>query len=116
MSVSELLPAQVSKVERSPRSISLHDDGDVIEALGTETAREILAVLGETPKTASEIATETDVSLQSVAYHLDRLQDVELVDAVGIRYSSKGKEMTVYAAISDPIVFQFGGGTPIQSG
>jgi hypothetical protein len=50
------------------------------------------------------------VSLQNVCYHLDRLQSAGLVEVIGTRYSSKGKEMAIYGLVTNPIVIQFGEG------
>lgn len=108
MSVNDLLSGQISEeTVRGPQSLRLTEDGAVIEALATETARTILRTLQESPKTASEVTTETDSSMQNVLYHLNRLKEVGLVDIIGTRYSSKAKKMDVYAPTGDRIVVEF---------
>mgnify|MGYP000603746915 FL=1 len=109
MSVSDLLPETTpSTVDRSSQTVDIIDDGDVLDVLTTDTARQIIRTLRESSRTASDIANALDVSLQNVCYHLERLQNVGLIEVVGTRYSSKGKEMEVYALVTNPIVVQFG--------
>jgi DNA-binding transcriptional ArsR family regulator len=109
MSVNDLLPETApGTVDRSSQTVDLVDDGDVLEVLATDTARRIVLTLRESSETASDIADAVDVSLQNVCYHLDRLQSAGLVEVVGTRYSSKGKEMAVYGLVTNPIVVQFG--------
>jgi DNA-binding transcriptional ArsR family regulator len=111
MSVQDLLSEQPpADPDPERRTVDAAADGEVLEALATDTARRVAAALHDSPGTASEVAAETDISLQSVGYHLDRLQEVGLVEVVGTRYSSKAKEMDVYAPTSAPIVVQFGEG------
>ena len=107
MSVQDLLPEQSpTGPDREHQTIDIAEDGALLEALSTETARRIVAGLEESPKPASEIAAETDTSLQNVGYHLDRLEDVGLVEVAGKRYSSKAKQMDVYVPTSTSLVVQ----------
>lgn len=76
----------------------------VFEALSSSTARSILTEIHDTPRTASELAERTENSIQTVVYHLNELQDAELVQVATTRYSQKGKEMKVYAPADDPVV------------
>jgi DNA-binding transcriptional ArsR family regulator len=109
MSVNDLLPETApGTVDRSSQTVDIVDDGDVLDVLATDTARRIVLTLQESSETASDIASAVDASLQNVCYHLDRLQSAGLVEAVGTRYSSKGKEMEVYGLVTNPIVVQFG--------
>lgn len=109
MSVSELLPETVpGNVERDTQTVDIGEESTVFEVLASDTARRIVAVLEKTPRTASEVATELGISVQNVCYHLDRFQEVGLIEAVGSRYSSKGKEMTVYALVTESLIVRFG--------
>ena len=111
MSVNDLLPeTDPDTVDRSSQTVDIIDDGDVLDVLATDTARQIVLTLKDSSGTASDIASAVDVSLQNVCYHLDRLQSAELVEVVGMRYSSKGKEMEIYGLVTNPIVVQFGDG------
>lgn len=109
MPVNDLLPETApSTVDRSSQTVDIVDDGDVLDVLATDTARQIILTLEESSRTASDIASVLNVSLQNVCYHLNRLQSAGLVKEVGRRYSSKGKEMAIYGLVTNPIVIQFG--------
>ncbi|MFB6153395.1 MAG: ArsR/SmtB family transcription factor [Halodesulfurarchaeum sp.] len=90
-----------------PRVIALEGSevDAVFETLSSETRRSILNHLYDSPKTPSELARETDTSLQNVHYHLEKLKEVDLVEPVSSRYSEKGKEMQVYGPAADPLIF-----------
>ncbi|WP_276258413.1 ArsR/SmtB family transcription factor [Haloglomus litoreum] len=78
--------------------------GDLLSSLASDTARSVLTALHEEPATASEVADRVDTSLQNARHHLNSLQDADLVEVEETRYSSKGREMSVYAPVSDPTV------------
>lgn len=80
----------------------------VVEAVGSDTAREILRRLLAEPLTASELATELDMTVETVSYHLEALEERELISECDTVYSEKGREMTVYAIATDPTVVIFG--------
>lgn len=90
-----------------PRVVPL--DGQEVDALfetlSSDTRRDILKHLYESPSTPSELAAETETSLQNVHYHLEKLSAVDLVESVATRYSAKGKEMNVFAPANDPLIF-----------
>lgn len=76
-----------------------------IEAISADTAREILSLLHDEPMPASELADALEASIPTVDYHVQNLVDAGLVEQVDTRYSVKGREMTVYAPVDDPLVF-----------
>lgn len=113
--MSSPLPLRPS-IDHTPNTRSVIDltadaTETVFEALGSETGRSILAALEDEPATASDIADRVDTSLQNVQYHLNNLQEANLVDDVGTWYSSKGKEMTVYSPTIDRLEFRLGEST-----
>lgn len=91
--------------ERTRVVVAREEQTDTLQALSSETAREILASLGE-PGTASDVADAVDRSVQNVSYHLDRLCEAGLVTPTGTWYSEKGREMTVYALATERLVVQ----------
>ncbi|MDZ5811841.1 helix-turn-helix domain-containing protein [Halorubrum sp. AD140] len=117
--MSRLLPSlpDATPDDREPRVVGVDDEDadDLIAALGSETARELLTCLHDDPATKSELAAEVDTSLQNVQYHLSRLDDADLVDVVDTTYSEKGREMDVYAAADEPLVL-FAGGSEESAG
>lgn len=54
--------------------------------------------------TANQIAQKTDISLQLVKYHLNKLQDLGVVKISKIEKNSKSQDMKVYSATKFSIV------------
>ena len=111
--MSRLLPSlpDATPEDREPRVVGVDDDDadELIAALGSETAREILTRLHDEPATKSELADAVDTSLQNVQYHLSKLDGADLVDVVDTTDSEKGRELDVYAAADEPLVLFAGG-------
>ena len=84
------------------------DVSAVLDALSSETAREILNTVYEDPGTPSELADRLGMSIQKVSYHLEKLEDEELITVAGVQYSEKGQEMKVYEPPEDPLVLFVG--------
>ncbi|MFC5279429.1 ArsR/SmtB family transcription factor [Halorubrum rubrum] len=117
--MSRLLPSlpDPEPDDREPRVVGVDDEeaDELLAALGSETARNVLSTLHERPATTSELADELDTSLQNVQYHLSKLSDAEVVDVIDTTYSEKGREMNVYAPADEPLVL-FAGSQEQSSG
>jgi len=89
-----------------PRVVGLDGEeaDETFEALSSTTTREVLASLYEEPSTPAELRDEIGTTLQNVHYHLDKLEDADLIESAGVGYSKKGTEMTVYAPTSEAVV------------
>jgi len=85
-------PAERSTIELGEESFRA-----VFEALASETARDIVERLAADPATASEVAADLGSSIQNVEYHLDRLREAGVIVEADVWYSTRGKEMSVYA-------------------
>jgi DNA-binding transcriptional ArsR family regulator len=110
--MSHTLPLRPS-IPHTPSQHAVVDLSDeesaaAVDALASETARSILAVLGDGPATASDVTEEVATTLQNVRYHLDRLREAGFVVRAGTWYSSKGREMTVYALASERLELRIG--------
>lgn len=107
--MSGLLP---SKSEATPEQtgelqtlwLDSEEAGELISSLASDTARNILTTLHEEPGTASEVADRVGTSLQNARHHLGNLQEAGLVRIAETQYSSKGREMSIYAPSKDPMV------------
>ncbi|WP_276271868.1 ArsR/SmtB family transcription factor [Haloarcula litorea] len=84
------------------------DVSAALDALSSETAREILNAVYDDPGTPSELADRLDMSIQKVSYHLEKLEDEELIAVAGTQYSEKGQEMKVYEPPEEPLVLFVG--------
>ncbi|TQQ81200.1 ArsR family transcriptional regulator [Halonotius terrestris] len=80
----------------------------IVDALAAETTREILAALYEEPAPASEIAERVDTSLQNTNYHLEKLQEVGLIEVGDTWYADGGNEMNVYVPTAASLVLLAG--------
>lgn len=91
----------------APRVCRLDSEtaNDVIDAIASDTARAVLAALHEDPRPVSELADELDMSIPSIGYHLEKLEEAGLIREVDTWYSEKGNEMAVYGPTDDPLVF-----------
>lgn len=110
-----LLPSRLdvtpSPEEAEVLDIETEEATATFEALGSETARQILSLLYADPRTPSEIQETIGTSLQNVHYHLDRLEEAGLIKPAGHGYSAKGNEMTVYGPAKKAVVLFAGDST-----
>lgn len=106
--MSQILPfkSEVEVSRDSPRVIALEGEESeaIFSALASDTSRSIYRTLYEEPATASEVADQVDTSVQNARYHLEKLEAAGLIDAVDTWYSSRGNEMTVYAAMDEALI------------
>ena len=107
--MADLLPSTsdaTASQSAEPRVIGVDSDDadDLLGALSSETARELLAALHEEPATPSALADAIDTSLQNAQYHLGKLEDADVIEVVDTVYSEKGREMKVYAPADQPLV------------
>ncbi|WP_313692610.1 ArsR/SmtB family transcription factor [Halorarum halobium] len=100
------LGGRTDSADAAPRVLPVDDEetDDVIEALGSGTARELFRAVHADPAPPSELARRVDTSVQNVHYHLTNLEAAGLVESLGRTYSEKGNEMTVYGPAAEPIV------------
>ncbi|WP_299334243.1 ArsR/SmtB family transcription factor [Haloplanus sp.] len=118
--MADLLPSRPdtsAAEEPDPRVVGLdnEDADDLLSALSSDTAREVLATLHDEPDTPSGVADRVDTTLQNAQYHLGNLDDADLIEEVDTIYSEKGREMSVYAPADRPLVV-FAGGEAESSG
>ncbi|NHN60561.1 MULTISPECIES: transcriptional regulator [Halorussus] len=107
--MADLLPSTsdaTASQSAEPRVIGVDSDDadDLLGALSSETARELLAALHDEPATPSALADAVDTSLQNAQYHLGKLADADVIEVVDTVYSEKGREMKVYAPADQPLV------------
>lgn len=108
--IMSLLPSSEDDVEARQEGelqalgIDNEQTSEVLDAISSETARAILSHLYADPSTPSVIAEDIDESVQTVSYHLQKLQDAGAIEVADTRYSEKGHEMNVYGPADDPVV------------
>lgn len=77
---------------------------NLLEALSSATARDLLAELHGEPLPAAAVADRIDTSVQNVKYHLEQLEAAGAIEVLEKTYSSKGRAMKVYAPTPDPLL------------
>lgn len=99
-----------SRRDPDPTVINLDEDGveEILDALGSETARQYLLALYEEPRTMSELAEVSDTSVQNVDYHLQKFEGAGLVEPIDTVDAEQGGAVTVWAPRHDPIVVTAG--------
>ncbi|UPW01661.1 winged helix-turn-helix domain-containing protein [Halorussus gelatinilyticus] len=107
--MADLLPSTsdaTAPQSAEPRVIGVDSDDaeELLGALSSGTARELLAALHEDPATPSDLAETIDTSLQNAQYHLKKLENADVIQVVDTVYSEKGREMKVYAPADQPLV------------
>jgi len=106
--MADLLPSDpdIEPASGEPRVLGVDDDDadDVLGALSSATARELLSALHEEPAPPSRLAERADTSIQNAQYHIENLHEADLIEKRGTQYSEKGREMTVYGPTDEPLV------------
>lgn len=67
------------------------------KAIASPTANEILHILAEGPKTASDLTEVLGIPMGTLKYHIENLLEAGLIEITETRYSVKGREVKVYA-------------------
>lgn len=109
MSADYLIETEVEHTPRDRADVAVADEsGDALEALSSETARAVVNTLADDPKPLCEIAEVVGTTLQNTDYHVEQLVDAGFVESIGVWYSQKGREMSVYGLTAEEVVVQFG--------
>ena len=74
------------------------------ELFSNDSSRKILQLLFNEELAATQIAQKTDISLQLVKYHLNKLRDLGVVKISKIEKNSKSQDMKIYSATKFSIV------------
>ena len=86
----------------------LATDDEKVKSFGelftNDSSREILHLLFNEELTATQISQKTEISLQLVKYHLNKLQDLGVVKISKIEKNSKSQDMKIYTASKFTIV------------
>lgn len=69
----------------------------ISQIISNDTARNILEAIASQPLSASQIAEKLSISLTTVQYNLEKLNDAGLVKVERTKYSEKMKHMKIYA-------------------
>ncbi len=76
----------------------------IAKAMASQTAGDILRLVGSGEKTATEIAEQLKLPMNTVQYHTENLLDAGLLSVASTKYSVKGREVKVYALTSQLLI------------
>jgi DNA-binding transcriptional ArsR family regulator len=66
------------------------------KAISSQTANDILQLISDGPKTATDLTDSLHIPMSTIKYHLDNLLEAGLLEVTETRYSVKGREIKVY--------------------
>lgn len=102
------MPSEISNNDVNEKIKILATDDEKIKSFGeiftNDSSREILQLLFNEELSATKIAQKTNVSLQLVKYHLNKLQVLGVVKISKIEKNSKSQDMKIYSATKFSIV------------
>jgi len=68
----------------------------IAKAMGSQTAGDILQILGEGPQSLTDITDRLSIPMNTAKYHVENLLDAGLIAVAETRYSVKGREVKIY--------------------
>jgi DNA-binding transcriptional ArsR family regulator len=76
----------------------------IAKAMASQTAGDILRLIGEGQKTSTEIADALSLPMNTAKYHIDNLLDAGLISVAATKYSVKGREVKVYTLTNQLLI------------
>jgi DNA-binding transcriptional ArsR family regulator len=76
----------------------------IAKAMGSQTANDILQILGEGPRSLTDITERLNVPMNTAKYHIENLLDAGLIAVEQTRYSIKGREVKIYTLTNQLLV------------
>src|SRR3989338_550563 len=86
------------------RSLNEPKTKKLAETITSETSRKILNFLAEKEDTEQNVATDLQIPISTVHYHLPKLQEAGLVTVEEFHYSQKGREVNHYKLANKYII------------
>lgn len=76
----------------------------IAKAMGSQTASDILQILGEHPKSLTDITDKLAIPMNTAKYHIENLLDAGLVAIAETKYSVKGREVKLYTLTNQLLI------------
>lgn len=76
----------------------------IAKAMGSQTASDILQILGEGPRSLTDITERLNIPMNTAKYHIGNLLDAGLIAVEKTRYSIKGREVKIYTLTNQLLV------------
>jgi len=76
----------------------------IAKAMGSQTASDILQILGEGPRSLTDITERLNIPMNTAKYHIENLLDAGLIAVEKTTYSIKGREVKIYTLTNQLLV------------
>jgi len=76
----------------------------IAKAMGSQTASDILQILGEGPRSLTDITDRLNIPMNTAKYHIGNLLDAGLIAVAQTKYSIKGREVKIYTLTNQLLV------------
>jgi DNA-binding transcriptional ArsR family regulator len=76
----------------------------IAKAMGSQMANDILQILGEGPRSLTDITEHLNIPMNTAKYHIENLLDAGLVAVEQTKYSIKGREVKIYTLTNQLLV------------
>ncbi len=76
----------------------------IAKAMGSQTASDILQILGEAPRSLTDITERLNIPMNTAKYHIENLLDAGLIAVEKTKYSIKGREVKIYMLTNQLLV------------
>jgi DNA-binding transcriptional ArsR family regulator len=76
----------------------------IAKAMGSQTASDILQILGEGPRSLTDITERLNIPMNTAKYHIENLLDAGLIAVEKTKYSIKGREVKIYTLTNQLLV------------
>jgi DNA-binding transcriptional ArsR family regulator len=76
----------------------------IAKAMGSQTASDILQILGEGPRSLTDITERLNIPMNTAKYHIENLLDCGLIAVEKTTYSIKGREVKIYTLTNQLLV------------
>jgi len=76
----------------------------IAKAMGSQTASDILQILGEGPRSLTDITERLNIPMNTAKYHIENLLDAGLIAVEQTKYSIKGREVKIYMLTNQLLV------------
>jgi DNA-binding transcriptional ArsR family regulator len=76
----------------------------IAKAMGSQTASDILQILGEGPRSLTDITGRLNIPMNTAKYHIENLLDAGLISVSQTKYSIKGREVKIYTLTNQLLI------------
>jgi DNA-binding transcriptional ArsR family regulator len=76
----------------------------IAKAMGSQTASDILQILGEGPRSLTDITERLNIPMNTAKYHIENLLDAGLIAVSQTKYSIKGREVKIYTLTNQLLI------------